>query len=968
MKRLWIGLGLAVGMIAIAVRLGVPVLLEGLKPRIEQDLGEALGLEVRIGDLPRIEFFPELEIEAGEVRVANLPGRASPHLLEIARLELELRLLPLLRRNIVIDTFELYDAVLRVEPDEAGAWSLRADPSELDEAEGDEPDDPVRLVLHSLEIHDLDVFVERSAEEGTEPLRIHDLVIHETRRRGPLSLVGRASVAGLGTIDVDARTGSFAELVDPPGPIPLELEARIFEGSLEATGHFGAPGTLRAAELRLVAEIADLARVARRFDVELPRLGPASVSALLVKRDGPIGLESLSVQTRGEGPVDLRIEGSVANLLDAEGVDLDLDLALADADLLQAWTSLPIPNTPVQAELELDDDDGSLGIEGSVEFERPGVVGVGFEGGLDDLRRLRELDLQVVLKSKTLELLSRSLAPEFDWELPDLGPLEARGRLVIDDGALRLEGFDAALGDAEGAWARARGSVADLGTLTGVEIEARVGAASARRLAAHFDRTIPELGRLEAAFFVRDSDGSLGIEAATLTLERPGELAFEASGVFDDLRDLEEIDLDASLYARDLGVLAALAEVELESTGEVRFEGELHGTVSSLESRGRMRIGETHFEGEIDVSRPDEDGRPRLAVQLHSPRLHLPDLLGAFRSPAPAIEAGSGRSEVSGDGWEGDAILPFDALHRLDAEVRIGADLVTGYELLNAQHVRLAADLEDGRLVVHDFGAEYENGSVMGRLEIDARPAEPRTALEIETFNVDLTTLMSQIQEDTPYAGRLDLSIALDAEGDSAPELRSSLSGVFGGMLRDGAIVNRYSRAFTFDVLRISMPSFRPQEQEAAPVRCLLALLPIEDGVATVDTLYLAAPRLTITGEGTIDLGRDEFDLRLTPRVQDPGVVSVAATVDVSGPIESPEIRLLRRSIFRSALGAVVENLRRPERAVRSALGEVFGFENRAAITEIEDPCGEVANRRIRQMQDREGDSADLEEIVEATP
>jgi hypothetical protein len=180
-------------------------------------------------------------------------------------------------------------------------------------------------------------------------------------------------------------------------------------------------------------------------------------------------------------------------------------------------------------------------------------------------------------------------------------------------------------------------------------------------------------------------------------------------------------------------------------------------------------------------------------------------------------------------------------------------------------------------------------------------------------------------------------------------------------MLRNGSFVNRYSRAFALNVMRISMPSFRPEDEPEAPVRCMLALAPIEEGVAEVETLYLAAPRITITGEGSIDLARDEFDLRLTPRLHDPGLVAVAATVDVTGPLASPKIQPLRNSMLTSALGSLARNATRPFRAV----GGVFGLDGGEADVELEDPCGQVARLRVRQMLTDEVEPIDLQEIIE---
>jgi len=94
----------------------------------------------------------------------------------------------------------------------------------------------------------------------------------------------------------------------------------------------------------------------------------------------------------------------------------------------------------------------------------------------------------------------------------------------------------------------------------------------------------------------------------------------------------------------------------------------------------------------------------------------------------------------------------------------------------------------------------------------------------------------------------------------------------------------------------------------------------------------------------------------LTPQVHDPGLVSIAATVEVSGPIGSPVIRPIRRSMVKSALGALFKNVIRPIRATDRAI-RWFG----PTSDDIADPCGVVALQRIGQMATEEVEPIDLE-------
>ncbi|MEE8166298.1 MAG: AsmA family protein [Myxococcota bacterium] len=955
MKRLWVGLGLTIAVVAIAAQqIAANLSLERLRPVIERDLGEILGLEVQIAGVPRIELFPQLQFEIEDVRIANLPGRPSPYLLVIGRMALELRILPLFRKTLVIDALELYDAEIRIEPDEQGAWSLHPNLAELDEMPSSDEADPIALAIRELVIHDLQIYFDRSGEEDVTTLSVREFVLESEDLGSPLFIEGSGLFEG-GDFEIEAEMGSLEELLNPTEPFPLELQAWLSDASFEAKGTLGNPMTLVGIELRVSAEIPNLASGAHELGLEFPPLGSVSISGVLVDRDSVLAIESLSAHSGTDGSLELDFEGTVRDLLRVEGVDLHLRVFAPDADLFKTLTSLSLPGVPLRAELEIDDEDGSLGIEGVAEVARPGSFDLTAGGVFGDLRHLKDLDVLIGFETTTLDALFTAFARDLSWELPELGPLEATGRLMLRDGNLGLEQIDVRLGDPSAMWVQLSGSVGDVLAIHDVELEVRLNAKSAREVAALGDREIPEIGPLTASLWLRDEDGSLGIENAILELGSPDTFHLRLSGSFDDLLDLEEVSFEATFEARDLGAIEALLEVELPPVGPVAFSGEVRGSAESLRSRGQLRLNRTVFEGELSAALSPE-GRLAADLRVASPLVHLPDLLGAPSSQAARLEGrGPGRFDFK-KWWVGDQPLPLERLRVFDAKILFEAERVTGYELLDLHDLRVAARLEDGHLIVDDIDANYERGRVSGRLEVDTRPLSPTASFELEAFNVDLTRLMSQFQKGTKYAGLLDLSVQLETAGGTAPEIRSNLQGVFGAMLRDGALVNKYSKALSFNVLRVSIPSFSTSRDSETPIHCLLAIAPIEDGVAEMETLYLEGKKVTITGEGRVDLARDRLDLMLTPRVHDPGLLSVAATVEISGSIGSPVIRPIRRSMLKSALGALYQNAVRPLGAIDRAI---------RADDVPHDPCGMVARRRIRQMMTEEIEPIDLQAALD---
>ncbi|MCS5627729.1 MAG: AsmA family protein, partial [Planctomycetes bacterium] len=118
----WVLLGilavtlLSAGALLLSNQLG----WEAQRRIIERRASAALGLEVSIeGDL-ELTLLPALEFQASQVSVGNLPGRPSPYLARVGRLDLQLSLLALLRRELAIEALELEEVDLRIENDPNG--------------------------------------------------------------------------------------------------------------------------------------------------------------------------------------------------------------------------------------------------------------------------------------------------------------------------------------------------------------------------------------------------------------------------------------------------------------------------------------------------------------------------------------------------------------------------------------------------------------------------------------------------------------------------------------------------------------------------------------------------------------------------------------------------------------------------------------------------------------------------------
>jgi hypothetical protein len=80
--------------------------------------------------------------------------------------------------------------------------------------------------------------------------------------------------------------------------------------------------------------------------------------------------------------------------------------------------------------------------------------------------------------------------------------------------------------------------------------------------------------------------------------------------------------------------------------------------------------------------------------------------------------------------------------------------------------------------------------------------------------------------------------------------------------------------------------------------------------------LLVESEKISVVGSGTVDIGRDAFDIILIPKVHEPGLVSLSAAVKVSGPLADPVFSPQYTSMPMQAVRGFVSNLLAPGSAL----------------------------------------------------
>jgi AsmA protein len=227
---------LIVALVALAVTISLVVDPNDYKDEIIAAVKDHTGRELRIeGDL-KLSLFPWLGLEKGGIELANAPGFGEQPFARVAAAGVRVKVLPLLQRELVVDTVTLNGLVLNLMRNRAGAtnWQdLRTTAPEQPKAKP--APSPVPAAIGALTIGGIEI---RAGEiDWRDEVSGAHYALHD------LTLSGGKVVPGE---PVDLSLAFDLETRDPPARARIELETR--------------------ATLDLGEQTLDVARVALRID------------------------------------------------------------------------------------------------------------------------------------------------------------------------------------------------------------------------------------------------------------------------------------------------------------------------------------------------------------------------------------------------------------------------------------------------------------------------------------------------------------------------------------------------------------------------------------------------------------------------------------------------------------------------------------------------------------------------------
>jgi len=405
--------------------------------------------------------------------------------------------------------------------------------------------------------------------------------------------------------------------------------------------------------------------------------------------------------------------------------------------------------------------------------------------------------------------------------------------------------------------------------------------------------SLPALGAVRFTGSIHGPASAPMLSEIDAAVGRKDAVALSIKGGLREPLALRGVDLLVTAEGESLSGLNKAFDAGLPQAGPYRASARITDTADGWRFADlKAVVGRSDMAGEAQLHLNGK--RPALEARLISGLVALDELTGQDADTGKADEKTSRR-------LFSDSPLPLAGLNSLNADLTWKAERVTE-DLLSLQQAELTAHLRDGKLAVSPVSAAMAGGRINAELAADVTGKQPQVQLAVDADKFGLGEVLLGLRlTDSLRGGKSTLKLRLKGSGATLHALMAKASGESVLVAGEGKVEGSYADAIALDVLRQLSPWTDGKDTE---MKCLVSRFVVTDGLAKSDSFLFDTAHMTVQGQGSLNLGLEQWDMTLTPRPKDISLLSMAVPLDVQGPMTQPGVTPNKGAIVKGLAGA----------------------------------------------------------------
>jgi AsmA protein len=247
---------------------------------------------------------------------------------------------------------------------------------------------------------------------------------------------------------------------------------------------------------------------------------------------------------------------------------------------------------------------------------------------------------------------------------------------------------------------------------------------------------------------------------------------------------------------------------------------------------------------------------------------------GSKPAAVPAKSAVGGKAASPQQGWSDE---PIDAsgLKAADVNLALAADSIL-YRKVEIGKTAMQILLNNGRLTLDLTDMALYQGNVKGRVQVDGSTPVLGTDANLKIDKVQVGPLLKALSDSDRVTGLALIDTQLSSHGKSQKDLVSALNGKGSLALQNGVVKG----IDLVGLIKDAAASVVGGNGGETAFTTANATYTVTNGILSNKDLTVAAPQLSATGQGTVDLPKRMVDYKLSAKL----VSTLAVPVNVKGP------------------------------------------------------------------------------------
>jgi hypothetical protein len=392
----------------------------------------------------------------------------------------------------------------------------------------------------------------------------------------------------------------------------------------------------------------------------------------------------------------------------------------------------------------------------------------------------------------------------------------------------------------------------------------------------------------------------------------PG-LDLELEGHFGRLPGFDGLDLQASATGRRWPILDVFTGLPSGATPPWEVTVRMARKIRKFELHDLdLKVAKNDLTGDVFLDMAASP--PRLEGQLRSSSMDLTALEATDKAVQGESKADTRTGKVFSDNP-----VEMDWINELNASIDLHIDTLV---LMDMQYSDLIGKVEitDGVLRAEPFQATVAGVTAAGNAVIDTNTRPPTLSTSVTAQQIDMGEITGYWSQPPFMNASGDVQLVLSGTGESLAAVLASSTGHLRVVTGKGtAEVAQAERATATLVLGTIARTLGKEDIDAVKMNCFAADIEFEEGVGDVQVLVLDTENTTILGSGTIDLAKEQWDLKFKPKPHTTTLSARAVPVMLEGSFSEPEIKVGKGGLIRK-LSAIVGAVVFPPAAVAALL------------------------------------------------